>query len=296
MQGPSEVTQLGHGITRIQAANPSPMTGTGTNSYLIEGPTGVVIIDPGPDLTVHLQAILTVAGDRRLAAILITHAHLDHTALVPRLAKQTGAPVLASGRADEGRSARMQHLAEAGFTLGGEGLDVAFTPDVRISHAERLQLAGLDLSVVATPGHLSGHLCFGLQDLLFTGDHVMGWSTSLVSPPDGDMGAYMTSLAALQHQSWQKFLPGHGPIISNPDARLSTLIAHRQGREAAILAALALFPTTARQLSQSIYTETPAALMPAAERNILAHLIDLQERNRVTSPDPLGLCARFQLI
>lgn len=296
MKNISEVTQMGDGITRLRAANPSAMTGSGTNSYVVRGAIGAVVIDPGPDLDQHLEAILRELDGRPLEAILITHAHLDHTALVPRLVERSGAAVLAYGRADEGRSERMQLLALAGSIDGGEGLDLAFAPDKKIRHAEMLRFDGLEIEVFATPGHLSGHLSFAYLNQLFSGDHVMGWSTSLISPPDGDMGAYMGSLAALQHRNWLRFLPGHGPEVTDPAARLATLIAHRKEREAAILFSLKTGPATAKSLATRIYTDISSNLLPAAARNILAHLIDLQDRNHVQTQDLLSVCARFELI
>lgn len=296
MQDISEVTQMGYGITRLRAANPSSMTGAGTNSYVVRGTAGAVVIDPGPDLEQHLEAIVRELDGLPLEAILITHAHLDHTSLTPRLAARTGATTLAFGRADDGRSPRMQQLALSGPYQGGEGLDLDLTPDRRISHGEKLSFGSIEIEVIATPGHLSGHLCFGYQDLVFTGDHVMGWSTSLISPPDGDMGAYMASLAMLQQRDWTRFLPGHGPEIHDPGARLSYLIAHRKSREAAILTGLKVGPATPQFLAKAIYTDTPFSLMPAAARNILAHLIDLQDRNYVRCQYPLAISAQFELI
>jgi glyoxylase-like metal-dependent hydrolase (beta-lactamase superfamily II) len=295
MQAISEITRMGQGISRLRAENPSPMTGTGTNSYVLQGSTGAVVIDPGPDLEPHLQAILAQIGPAPLAAILVTHAHRDHSALAPRLAAVTQAPILAFGRAAEGRSTLMQRLAAEGLEGGGEGVDHAFTPDQRVSDGQTLRLAGLQIEVLATPGHMCGHLSFALGNTLFSGDHVMGWSTSLVSPPDGDMGAYMASLQALQQRPWQRLLPGHGPEVSTPAARLAELFRHRKAREAAVLQALTRGPAAPKELAAAIYTDIPAALLPAAARNILAHLIDLHERNLVRPLDPLRAEARFEL-
>ena len=292
----STVTTPTAGVLCLRAANPSAMTGSGTNSYLIEGAGACVLIDPGPNLPAHHAAIMAALEGRRLAAILITHAHLDHSALAPALAQATGAPVLAFGDAASGRSPVMQALAEQGLTGGGEGVDAGFAPDKYLHHGQQLTLAGLRFGVLHTPGHMGGHLCFALGGTLFSGDHVMGWSSSLVSPPDGDMAAYMASLTLLQQSNWTMMLPGHGNAIHDPATRLSELISHRQNREAQVLAALQAGPASAEDLAARIYTEIPPALLPAATRNILAHLIDLQARNRLTTPTPLTATSLFQTI
>lgn len=284
------------GVICLRAQNPSPMTGSGTNSYLIEGDGACVLIDPGPALPDHHSAIMAALAGRRLDAVLITHAHLDHTALVPAIVHSTAAPVLAFGDAISGRSPVMQALVAAGLTSGGEGADAGFVPDQTLTHGQRLSLAGRVFEVLHTPGHMGGHLCFAMGDVLFSGDHVMGWSTSLVSPPDGDMAAYRASLALLDRRNWALMLPGHGAPIPEPAARLTELISHRHLREAQILAALHTAPADAIALATRIYTDTPPALLPAAARNILAHLIDLHVRNEITTQGPLTAHSQFQTI
>lgn len=277
------------------APNPSPLTGAGTNTWIV-GATALAVIDPGPDDPAHLAAILGAVGPgQHIASIVVTHAHRDHSALAPRLAARTSAPVHAFGTATDGRSPLMTRLA-AGLPDQGEGLDHAFVPDQRLADGESLSGPDWQLSAIHTPGHLGGHLCLALGDTLFSGDHVMGWSTSVVSPPDGDMTAYMASLRRLTATSWARFLPGHGNPVDAPDQRLQDLIAHRLGRESQILAALASGPSRIPTLASRIYAEIPRHLLPAAERNILAHLIDLASRNLVTAQPALHPDAAFALI
>ncbi|WP_054004747.1 MBL fold metallo-hydrolase [Cypionkella psychrotolerans] len=284
------------GVRRIRAANPSPMTGTGTNTYVLHGADGAVVIDPGPALPDHLAAVLAAVQGAPVRAILVTHPHLDHSGLVPELQAATGAQVYGFGGALAGRSALMQRLAAAGLQGGGEGVDAGFVPDVLVADGAVLALAGLQIEALHTPGHMGGHLCFALGDALFSGDHVMGWASTLISPPDGDMSAYMASLRRLQAQHWRRFWPGHGETIADPTLRLAELAAHRHARETAICAALQAGPARPADLAAQLYTDTPPALLPAAARNILAHLIDLHDRNVVFSTEPLGAGAQFKII
>lgn len=279
-------------IRRLLAPNPSPLTGEGTNTWLI-GASDLAVIDPGPDDPAHLTAILQSLGPgQRISHIVVTHAHIDHSALAPRLSALTGAPVHAFGTATEGRSPLMERLASS-LPAHGEGLDRAFVPDLRLADTATLSGPDWDLTALHTPGHLGGHLCLALGGTLFSGDHVMGWSTSIVSPPDGDMAAYMASLDRLAAQSWRRFLPGHGSPVDQPDARVHELIAHRRTREAQILGALTDGPATVAALTAAIYHQIPARLLPAAERNVLAHLIDLASRNLVAATPSLHPEARF---
>lgn len=279
-------------IRLVRAPNPSPLTGSGTNSWLVGG-TELAVIDPGPDDPAHLAAILGAVGPgQRIARIVVTHAHLDHSALAPRLADATGAPVHAFGTATAGRSALMERLAP-GLPAHGEGLDHAFIPDHRLADGESLVGADWSLTAIHTPGHLGSHICLALGEILFSGDHVMGWSTSIVSPPDGDMAAYMASLDRLSGQTWRRFLPGHGDPIDTPAARLDELTAHRRLRERQILDTLAAAAETVPTLTARIYREIPAKLLPAAERNVFAHLIDLASRNLVTARPSLHPAAEF---
>lgn len=263
----------------IRADNPSPRTGPGTNSFLI-GTEEVAVIDPGPDDPAHVAAILE-AAEGRISHILVTHPHLDHSAAVPRLAAATGAPVMAFGSAEAGRSPPMQRLAEAGAMGGGEGADAAFRPDVTLADGDVLRGAGWEITAVHTPGHMGSHLSFRLGDAVLCGDLVMGWATTLISPPDGDLVDYLRSLERLALLAPRVLYPAHGDPVTDPLPRLAELAAHRRARTAQILAALDAAPGTAEALAARIYTEIPAALLPAATRNVLAHLVALGDLGAV---------------
>ncbi len=282
------------GLRRLLARNPSPMTFRGTQTYLL-GETALAVIDPGPEDPGHLQALLAAIGPgQRVSHILVTHAHVDHSPLARPLARATGAPVLAFGPAAAGRSAVMQALAESGLAGGGEGVDGDFAPDIALHDGARVEGDGWTLEALHTPGHMANHLCFAWGDVLFSGDLVMSWSTSLVSPPDGDLTAFMASLDRLAGRDWSVFHAGHGAPVTEPAARLAGLAAHRRGREAQILDALAPGPADAATLAARIYTDLAPALQPAATRNVLAHLIDLTTRHRVTPHGPLAGDAVFE--
>ena len=282
------------GLGCVVAPNPGPLTGPGTNSYVL-GRTRLCVIDPGPDDARHLAALLAAIAGRQVSHVLVSHAHLDHSALAPTLAAATGAPVCAFGAAGAGRSALMQRLAAQGLGDMGEGVDAAFAPDQTLRDGQVLQTGAGPLQVMHTPGHLGDHLAFGWGGALFVGDTVMGWSSSIVSPPDGDMGQYMASLARLAAVGATVLYSGHGAPVADPAARIAALTAHRRGREAAILAALTPGPATAAALTAAIYHDTAQSLWGAAQRNVLAHLIDLADRNLVTANPAPGHDARFAL-
>ena len=283
------------GLRRILAPNPSPMTFRGTNTYLL-GTRGLAVIDPGPDDPRHLEAILNAVGPgQTVSHILVTHAHLDHSPLARRLSAHVGAPVLAFGDAQAGRSAVMKRLALDGLVGGGEGVDADFKPDTSLPDGALIEGDDWRLNIIHTPGHFGNHLAFAWEDELFCGDHVMGWATSLVSPPDGDLSDFMASCRRLRSGSWRRFHPGHGAPIDSPHARLEWLIEHRLKREAAILEELGHEPATAEALARRIYVDTSDQLMPAAARNVLAHLIDLTGKNRVSHGGDLTAETRFTI-
>lgn len=283
------------GLRRIVAPNPSPMTYRGTNTYLL-GETALAVIDPGPLSDSHLAAILGAVGPHQhISHIIVTHTHLDHSPLARALSDATGAPVLAFGTADAGRSPVMQQLAAAGTAGGGEGIDSDFMPDIILEDGQTIAHADWQLEVIHTPGHIGNHISLGWNDACFTADHVMGWASSLVSPPDGDLTDFMASCTRLQARSWRVFYPGHGAAVDDPAARLDWLVSHRRSREASILALLAQAPASAPELAKTIYTTTPPALLGAAIRNVLAHLIDLEGRDLILHDGPLHETATFRL-
>lgn len=271
----------------VRAVNPSPLTGDGTNTFII-GRDQVCILDPGPDDDTHLQNILaSLAPSAHVTAILVTHSHLDHSALAPKLAARTGAQVLAFGDSQAGQSQVMRDLAASALLGGGEGVDPYFKPDRCLADNDVVQCGSEQIRAIWTPGHMGNHLCFKWRDAIFSGDHVMAWSTSLVSPPDGDLGAFMRSLSRLETEGSRVLYPAHGAAVTEPEKRLQTLRAHRQSREGQILAALSHGSSQIMPLVNAIYTDTPAPLHRAAARNVYAHLIDLWERGLVhATPTP----------
>ncbi|WP_299653183.1 MBL fold metallo-hydrolase [uncultured Jannaschia sp.] len=268
------------GLQRLVAPNPSVMTAAGTNTYIL-GKDEVAIIDPGPCIDAHLEAIVGAVAGRRVVGLLVTHAHLDHSPAAAPLARTLDAPVMAFGRADAGRSDLMRSLPVTG---GGEGVDTGFNPDVTL--ADDAEIAGADwrLRAIWTPGHMANHLSFHWieGDAVFTGDTVMGWSSTMISPPDGDLGQYLTTLDRLEALDTERFHPGHGDPVTAPVARCRELRAHRLARESEILAALDR-PARISALVARIYASTPPALHRAAARNVLAHLIHLEMQGRVAA-------------
>ncbi len=268
------------GLQRLVAPNPSVMTAAGTNTYIL-GKDEVAIIDPGPCIDAHLEAIVDAVAGRRVVGLLVTHAHLDHSPAAAPLARTLDAPVMAFGRADAGRSDLMRSLPA---TDGGEGVDTGFNPDVTLTDGAEIAGADWRLRAIWTPGHMANHLSFHWieGDAVFTGDTVMGWASTMISPPDGDLGQYMATLDRLEALDTERFHPGHGDPVTAPVARCRELRAHRLARESEILAALDR-PARISALVARIYASTPPALHRAAARNVLAHLIHLETQDRVAA-------------
>ncbi len=293
-------------IRRVTARNPSRMTFTGTRSYLV-GEGEVALIDPGPADSAHHAAIRAALGPGdRITHILVTHTHVDHSPGARSVAGATGAPVHAFGPHGAGMSETMRRLAAEGAELGGgEGADQAFRPDHAMAEGARLAAGDWALTALHTPGHLSNHLCFALEGrdeadgtntgILFTGDTVMGWATTLVSPPEGDMAAFMASLSRLAGREDRLYLPGHGHPVTDPKGMLAWQITHREERRMQVLDALDAGPADAAALARAIYTELDPALMPAARRNVLATLLWLMDEGRVQPRGPVSAEAAFEL-
>lgn len=279
-------------VRRVLAPNPGPMTYWGTNSYIL-GQGRVAIIDPGPDHPAQLTALLDATKGETVTHILVTHAHADHSPLARDLSDETGAPIYGFGPPAAGRSATMKYLAETGLAGGGEGVDPGFVPDHSLRDGDVVMGDDWSVKVLHTPGHFAGHLAFQEDDLLFSGDHVMDWSSSLVSPPDGDLGAFMRTSERLKTLKASLFLPGHGNPILAPKERLNWLIQHRKARELAILTVLGTAPSGIADITATVYHDVPAEMHPAAARNVFAHLIDLVERNLVVASPALGLEAGY---
>jgi glyoxylase-like metal-dependent hydrolase (beta-lactamase superfamily II) len=281
---PGIVEEVRPGVRRVLCNNASPFTFTGTVSYIV-GRGKVAIIDPGPDNEAHAAALLDAVRGETVTHILVTHTHNDHSPNTPRLKAATGAPVYAEGphRASRPRYESEMHSPES-------GADRAFMPDVRVADGDVIEGDGWSLEVVATPGHTANHLAFAWRDrkINFVGDHVMGWSTSIVAPPDGAMVDYMASLERLEARDEDLYFSGHGPEVPEARRYVRFLIRHRQAREASILHRLAKGEVDIPTMVRAIYIGIDPRLTRAAGYSVLAHLEDLVTRGVVlTDGDPV---------
>jgi len=286
---PGEARQVSPLIRRLVAPNPSAFTFQGTGTYIV-GRGKVAVIDPGPMIESHLQAILDALPGETVSHILVTHTHIDHSPLARPLQRATGAPIWGCGPHGSGKH-------EAGEKVE-EGGDMDFVPDRQLRHGDIVEGAGWTFEAVHTPGHTSNHLCFALRQekALFTGDHVMGWSTSVISPPDGDMTAYMKSLDLLLARDDAVYWPTHGGPVRATKPFVAAFVAHRREREAAILACLRDGIGRIRDMVPAIYGNTiPPQLYPAAARSVFAHVLDLAERGVVAADGPIAIGATYRL-
>jgi glyoxylase-like metal-dependent hydrolase (beta-lactamase superfamily II) len=270
---PGEVERVHPLVRRVLAANPSPFTYTGTQTWLVGGGDSVAVIDPGPDLAEHVEAILAATTGEKIIAIACTHTHRDHSPASRALAAACGAPIIGCAPlaiADDGPR------ADAAF-------DFDYAPDDVLADGERIAGDGWALEAVATPGHTSNHLCFALagESVLFTGDHVMGWSTTVIAPPDGDMTAYFLSLDKLLKRVDRIYFPAHGPAVDKPHGHVRALIAHRRMREKQILKRIGEGKGEIPTMVAEMYADVDPRLHGAAGRSVLAHLRDLERRGLV---------------
>ena len=264
----AKLEQLEPGIARVLAHNPSAFTYYGTQTYLL-GEDEVAIIDPGPDIPDHLKALERAIGGRRVQAIMCTHTHRDHSPASRPLAQATGAPIIGC----------------ASLSMDGTGLeagfDAAYAPERVLRDGEAIAVDGRPVVAVATPGHTSNHLCFAFGDALLSGDHVMGWSTTVVVPPDGDMAEYMRSLDKLRQRDDRVYYPAHGPPVTNPKQYVRHLIGHRMQREKQILRLVGERARDIPEIVAKAYPGLDARLVAAAGGSVLAHLVDLERRGLV---------------
>jgi glyoxylase-like metal-dependent hydrolase (beta-lactamase superfamily II) len=266
----AKLEQVQPGIARVLAHNPSAFTYYGTQTYLV-GEREIAVIDPGPDLPEHLDALEQAIAGRRVAAIMCTHTHRDHSPAAAALAERTGAPIIG--------------CAPLALETVGPRADASFdgdySPDHVLDDGETVAVDGKPIAAVATPGHTSNHLCFAYGDALFSGDHVMGWSTTVVVPPDGDMADYMRSLDKLRQRDDRVYYPAHGPPVTNPQQYVRHLMGHRMQREKQILKLVGEKARAVPDIVASAYPGLDPRLVIAAGGSVFAHLLDLERRGLV---------------
>ena len=260
-------------VRRVLAPNPSPYTYTGTQTYIVGVGKDVAVIDPGPDEPDHISAILAAIGEAKVTAIMCTHTHRDHSPAAAPLAEATGAPIIGCAPL----------VLDVDGPRSDEAFDRTYAPNRVLKDGEQVAGDGWTLTAVHTPGHTSNHLCFALEEsgALFTGDHVMGWSTSVVIPPDGDMGDYMDSLDRLQKREDRIYYAAHGAPIEKPRQLVRGMIGHRRQRENQILRLLGEEPRSIETMVGLMYKGLDPRLVGAAGMSVQAHLLDLERRGTV---------------
>ncbi len=275
-------------IRRLVAENPGPFTYTGTGVYIV-GQGDVAVIDPGPNLDVHADALNRELEGERVTHVFVTHHHLDHSPMARPLARRHGCPVYGYGvqvRSPEGGEVRME-----------AGDDLSFSPDSEIRDGDVIEGAGWTIEAVHTPGHTSNHMCYALKEenALFSGDHVMAWSTSVISPPDGDMGDYIRSLRRIRAREFDTLWPTHGPPVRDPNPFVDAYIAHRLDRETQILDHLSQGYDRIKSMVPAMYADVDKRLYPAACHSVLAHMIHMVEEGRVACDGEPHLDSRYAL-
>jgi glyoxylase-like metal-dependent hydrolase (beta-lactamase superfamily II) len=278
-----EAKELAPGIVRIVANNPSPFTYKGTNTYIVGQGRDVFLIDPGPADSAHLDAILAALAGRKLTHIVVTHTHHDHVDGLPALQERTGALTAGFGRT----------VVRPGKTrsspAGGEYVENDFKPDVVLKDGDRLEGSGFALQALHTPGHAPDHLCFALEGtkLFFSGDHVMGWNTSVVAPPEGSMSAYLGAMERLLKREDEIYFPGHGGRVYEPQRLVKAYILHRRMREQSILDCVRNGQTTIAEIVAAIYRGIDPRLVKAASLSVAAHIEHLVERGQLICEGPV---------
>ena len=291
--------KISKNIRLITAPNPSHMTLKGTNTYIVGSLKDICIIDPGPNNEEHYNQIKTLLKKEHASHILITHSHLDHSPLAKRLSQDFSIPIYAHGKIKTARSKFMKKILASSFDVGGfEGLDINFKPDFYLKDAQVLKGHNWSIEVIYTPGHLADHLCFAMggTNILFSGDIVMGWTSTLISPPDGDLGQYFYSLDKLLKRNEDLYLPGHGLQVKNAKNFVFKLKKHRIDRENQILKILKKQPSNCYQIAEIIYKNQPSGIVYAGSRNVLAHLLNLFERSLVSTKTPISSDNYFMLV
>ena len=288
--------ELQDGLMRLTAPNPSPMTYKGTNTYIL-GKKELVIIDPGPNLKIHLRNLLNIIpSNAKVTHILVTHSHLDHSELAPKLSDILNAPTFAYGTAFDGRSQEMKNICRMGLQSETFGIDKKFIPNYFLKNKEKIISPEWEIVAHHTPGHLSNHICYQYLDTVFTGDHVMEWSSSVISPPEGEVSQFINSCKEIKKLSSRRLYPGHGLPVENPNERIAELIEHRKKREIEIHDFLINKQATISQITKNVYSDIDQNLLRVASRNVKAHLIDLIIKKQVKVDDISSDNAIFSLL